>query len=556
MAKGNMLLGQARGKVGDVVFSRTNGQQIIRARSAQVRNPQTNKQVLQRILLNTISQAYSLMSPICDHSFEGIKTGADTMAAFMKVNLNAIRNRVVSHQARTGGLSDFYAVTPIGSKNVAINPFIVALGTLPQIPVTALSTNDADEGVAQITLPGITDSVSYADFIAAYGLERGDQVTFCCLTYTPTGDVTFNYARIILDPVDEFGMSLPLTTLLIDNGEIMSPNPRNAGTFARLSDANGVISFSVAGGTPVGAAVIVSRETTNGIWKRSNAAMRIVSDLTPYAQVSLLDAIDQFYSGAITMGSEWYLNNAETLSAGNTSNASSLIPYVSSARLGGQTILGGSAPLEVTVSTSLPLVVNISRYSSSDNTKFVFTTRSLAVGDLFDSQSGDYVLPFGGQTLSQNISLSDVGSYNTYLVSGGYVRSAHKVISAVANTNPTVTAATFGSVNLLTNETITSIQQNQQAEFSATVANTEGMTNPRIAFDHPDQQPAVGGAWTGSGISRGVSDGSVLSTFSFPDAALYYGVLLDGSTVREVFCAINVQSADVLPSGGGASEEP
>lgn len=551
-----MLLGQARGKVGDIVFSRNNGQQIVRARSAVVKNPQTTKQTLQRILLNTISQAYSLMCPICDHSYEGLKTGQQTMSAFMKVNLNAIRNRVIQLQNNTGSLSGFYAVTPVGSKTIAINPYIVSIGTLPQVPVTAMSVDEEGNGVAQITLPGVTETITYEDFINAYGLQRGDQVTFLCLTYSQSGDITFNYARIILDPTDEFGLPTAISSQLISDGAVLFPNSRNSGSFARLSEADGVISFSVAGGTPVGAAVIVSREDTNGAWLRSNAIMTIPSSIMPYNPVSLLDAIDMFYSGGIDMGSAWYLNNAEMNSGSVTNNASAQIPYVNSAWLGGQAILGGSAPLDVTVGQSLPLIVNISKFSVDDNTKFVVTPRTLAIGDLYDSQAGEFVMPFSSQQLSTTLTITSAGSYNTYLVSGGMVRSAHKVLAAADSTEPHVTAATFGSINLLTNTTIQSITEGQQANLRVVAENTESLSAPRVLVVRSNSQPAVGETIGDFSAEISLTDGQATTEYSFNRSGMYYLCLADSTLIKEVFSAINVQEGDSLPGGNGGQENP
>ena len=71
MAKGNMLQGMARGKVGDVVFSRLNGQQISRVRNRQPYNPRTNKQLIQRAIMATVMLGYSAGKEIFNHSFQG-----------------------------------------------------------------------------------------------------------------------------------------------------------------------------------------------------------------------------------------------------------------------------------------------------------------------------------------------------------------------------------------------------------------------------------------------------------------------------------------------------
>ena len=54
-------------------------------------NPKTRAQMIQRIVMHTVMQAYSKMKEICDHSLEGVKKGQDTMSLFMKENVQVIR---------------------------------------------------------------------------------------------------------------------------------------------------------------------------------------------------------------------------------------------------------------------------------------------------------------------------------------------------------------------------------------------------------------------------------------------------------------------------------
>lgn len=58
MAKGNMFLSQARGKVGSVVFSVIRGQQVERVYNAQPANPRTLSQQAQRSLLANMTKFY------------------------------------------------------------------------------------------------------------------------------------------------------------------------------------------------------------------------------------------------------------------------------------------------------------------------------------------------------------------------------------------------------------------------------------------------------------------------------------------------------------------
>ena len=91
MAKGNLFQGMGRGKVGDVVFSRLNGQQIARVRNRNPKNPRTNAQLYQRAIMATVMQAYSAGIAIFDHSFQGKEVGAQNQRRFMALNAKLLR---------------------------------------------------------------------------------------------------------------------------------------------------------------------------------------------------------------------------------------------------------------------------------------------------------------------------------------------------------------------------------------------------------------------------------------------------------------------------------
>lgn len=58
MAKGNIFLGMGRGKLGDIVLTRSGGEQVTRPRNRHPRNPQTPAQMFQRGSLATVSEMY------------------------------------------------------------------------------------------------------------------------------------------------------------------------------------------------------------------------------------------------------------------------------------------------------------------------------------------------------------------------------------------------------------------------------------------------------------------------------------------------------------------
>ena len=94
MAKGNLFQGMARGVVGDVVFTRQDGQQVSRVRNRVPRNPRSNPQLYQRAIMATVMQAYAAGKAIFDHSFQGYPVGSANQRRFMSLNTKKLRSAV------------------------------------------------------------------------------------------------------------------------------------------------------------------------------------------------------------------------------------------------------------------------------------------------------------------------------------------------------------------------------------------------------------------------------------------------------------------------------
>lgn len=291
MAKGNLFLGYARGKVGDVVFSHQYGEQITRARNRSPKNPKSPLQQLQRICLNTSSKAYSFFQDICNHSFEGFAEGTACQAEFMRVNVNMLREKLaypiafptdeVMQQVTEANYNQKGDVAPMA------NRWIISRGTLKPtsiaVDATALFRLNTPYGTLSAT-------PTYDDIIDALGVQRGDQLTFLVATYnTSTGNpylrsslTGFTYARIILEPSDGDFTSAFFTTGA-ENVAVNKPHPSNEGTIlfgapsanARTIAVNSINNIVKTGEDaltylyPILGAVIVSREL-NGRWLRSS----------------------------------------------------------------------------------------------------------------------------------------------------------------------------------------------------------------------------------------------------------------------------------------------
>lgn len=186
MAKGNLFQGMARGKVGDVVFSRANGQQVSRVRNRQPNNPRTNAQLYQRAIMATIMQAYSAGKEIFDHSFQGYKVGADNQNRFMTINTKKLRAAVSSDVANglTGGGCTARVIGP-GVKYPVPWTYQISEGSLPQ---------DIMDCVGGLKHIGEVQNETVAAYLRRMGIQQNDiftVVAFNCATNSSAFDVVF-----------------------------------------------------------------------------------------------------------------------------------------------------------------------------------------------------------------------------------------------------------------------------------------------------------------------------------------------------------------------------
>lgn len=185
MAKGNMLQGMARGKVGDVVFSRLNGQQISRVRNRQPYNPRTNKQLIQRAIMATVMLGYSAGKEIFNHSFQGKAVGAENQREFMRVNAKALRAAIANDLNNGVALADQVGRV-VGPKAYAPTPFkcVISKGSYAQTFFEVASNG------RNFTFPDKETNETCAAYCARVGLVPGDIYTFVAFKTPKQDDAT------------------------------------------------------------------------------------------------------------------------------------------------------------------------------------------------------------------------------------------------------------------------------------------------------------------------------------------------------------------------------
>lgn len=186
MAKGNLFLGHARGKVGSLVFSRQNGEQVTRALNTRPKNPQTDPQIVQRAIAGTVMYAYSYLQEICNHSFEGIAYGAKSQQYFTKVNMDLLRQLYSANPTNTNTMM----FSKKNSKSAVANSYIIAKGSISNTPIQPKLKNEGDSiyHLENIKFTGIKNEQTVSDYLASIGLAKAkDQMTLILIR--PTQDV-------------------------------------------------------------------------------------------------------------------------------------------------------------------------------------------------------------------------------------------------------------------------------------------------------------------------------------------------------------------------------
>lgn len=197
MAKGNLFQGMGRGKVGDVVFSRLNGEQVSRVRNRHPKNPQTNKQLVQRAIMATIMSAYSAGREIFDHSFQGYSVGAGCQRRFLSLNANALRTQLAAEWDIAAAEESLAKVTAPKIQTPIPNQYVVSEGSMSQ-DVFEIAK---DETGFSFKLPDADEDEKVNEYAARVGLNAGDIYTVVFIA-TSKADADILYKTLGIASVD------------------------------------------------------------------------------------------------------------------------------------------------------------------------------------------------------------------------------------------------------------------------------------------------------------------------------------------------------------------
>lgn len=222
MAKGNLLLGYGRGKVGSLVFSRRKGEQIVRARNTAPANPRTNAQLSQRMKMYAPVKLYrQSMERFFKYAF-WLKSTETIFNGFMRENISiapwtsrqlAVDQAPVPFPARmsSGSVGGFRQTTAYNDDTTLLKVGEYSVGIAAGSP--------EGEGYAGVSVcigaPNLQAAtigeVSAILLAGGFGLQEGDLITLVCVgtdalsvengdvLYHGQGGFVFNYKRLRID---------------------------------------------------------------------------------------------------------------------------------------------------------------------------------------------------------------------------------------------------------------------------------------------------------------------------------------------------------------------
>ena len=204
-----------RGRVGADVYSigkdaKGNKQQVVRSLAESVANPQTISQMVQRMLMTTVSEACKVLKPIIDHSFDGVPDGQPAISEFMKRNLPLLKDFYEN------GAGDGYqfALNEYQERAGLCGAYIVSSGKkrFPsgEANYWRILPGSSDAFVdCFIKVPVVDNKQTFGDFAKSWPLGRDGYLTLVGIEATGAHTSRFIYYQLKLrdDVADNYVMS-------------------------------------------------------------------------------------------------------------------------------------------------------------------------------------------------------------------------------------------------------------------------------------------------------------------------------------------------------------
>lgn len=308
-----------KGKLGNIVgYKGRNGKRLARIRQTEVKNPKTDGQIIQRMILATASKAYGRMKAICDHSWQGVSYGGLSQSYFLKKAIERIRKFVADSMAAfPSSISDPLQWVGLARPDRLAEAgygLQISEGTIPSVSATYAKEGEGEDADTVLSHFGsvinlAADEVTkIKDVMNAFGAKVGDQITAVCIA--DNGE--FKYGRYVINnnateaQLEEAwdgsadAEAFDQVKSMADEVQIV-PSNKSTETESKMTVG------TVKGEMIRAAAIIISRKVGD-VWQRSTQY------LMPVGDVSVVDSIIKLWqlgSTEIPTENPYYLNNAD-----------------------------------------------------------------------------------------------------------------------------------------------------------------------------------------------------------------------------------------------------
>lgn len=223
----------ARGKVGDVVFSRLNGQQVSRVRNRNPKNPRTNAQLYQRAIMATVMQAYAAGKEIFDHSFQGYSKGAQNQQQFISRNAKLLRSLVAADLKKTDDPVNWPArlVAPGVQYPNPFEGMIISRGTYDQNLFTFIK--DQSQGEIAWRMQPVGTATTLGEYCVANNIIANDIYTIVLLAIDLENPV-FALQGVDAETAKEYASSFGFIRMRVKESALTSDKAIAEATYADL----------------------------------------------------------------------------------------------------------------------------------------------------------------------------------------------------------------------------------------------------------------------------------------------------------------------------------
>lgn len=253
MGKSNFYLYGVKGKVGNLVAQKgVKGGTTLRSYVVP-KNPKTRRQIAQRIVFATVTQASRVLKPLINHSFEGVAYGNDSVNRFRSLNLKKLRTLAAKDFADTPKAADAQCFfTTQGIRSIIPNQYIVSSGSLTDSALSVAKAGQpsvgAIDGELYIKVAGDADlsllatvsggavTVTLGQLLKTFfGITAlNEQISVCMIVNTST-DYQFSYnddsAAGFQIPYTQYNVQRLVMRSNVDFNETFTVGNISGGTF-------------------------------------------------------------------------------------------------------------------------------------------------------------------------------------------------------------------------------------------------------------------------------------------------------------------------------------